>query len=171
MPTGDLTSQPIGHLEFCKRFPRECAIRSVDPEPERMTDAFRMRLAAVSLAVNKAVRPMSDSDIFGKDEYWTYPKNTGDCEDYVLLKRRILMQEGTPASNLLITVVRQRNGEGHAVLTVRTDRGDFILDNLNDDVRPWDETGYLYLKRQASEHTGRWIAIREGQEQHVAAVK
>ncbi len=60
-------------------------------------------------------------------------------------------------SDLLITVVRKPDGEGHAVLTLRTDRGDFILDNLTDSVKPWDETPYRFLKRQASEHTGRWV--------------
>lgn len=171
MTTGGQTSQPIGHFEFCKRFPEECAIRSNEREPERMTDTFRTRLAAISSAVNKAVMPMKDSDIFGKDEYWTYPKQRGDCEDYVLLKRRILMEEGISPSNLLITVARKADGEGHAVLTIRTDLGDFVLDNLNNDVLPWDETGYRYLKRQAVDHTGRWVAIREGQTPHVAAVE
>ena len=65
-------------------------------------------------------------------------------------------------SNLLITVVRKPDGEGHAVLTVRTNKGDFVLDNLTDSVRQWDHTGYRFLKRQASDHTGHWVSIREG---------
>jgi predicted transglutaminase-like cysteine proteinase len=62
----------------------------------------------------------------------------------------------------LITVLRKPDGEGHAILTVRTTGGDFVLDNLNDEVKPWDETGYTYLKRQASDHTGRWVTIEDG---------
>ena len=87
----------------------------------------------------------------------------GDCEDYVLEKRRDLARLGLSLSNLLITVVRKPDGEGHAVLTVRTDKGDYILDNLTDAVRLWDQTGYRFLKRQASNHTGRWVTIREAQ--------
>ncbi|MEM7069427.1 MAG: transglutaminase-like cysteine peptidase, partial [Pseudomonadota bacterium] len=98
---------------------------------------------------------------YNTEEFWTYPTNFGDCEDYVLMKRHMLMERGWPASSLLITVVRQPNGEGHAVLTVRTDRGDFILDNLETKVKPWNETPYTYLKRQAEDHSGRWIALKD----------
>ena len=62
------------------------------------------------------------------------PNGAGDCEDYVLEKRRELMHKGLSASDLLITVVRKPDGEGHAMLTVRTDKGDFVLDNLTDAV-------------------------------------
>jgi len=34
MHTGGLTSQPIGHYEFCKLHESECNIRSVDIVPE-----------------------------------------------------------------------------------------------------------------------------------------
>ena len=64
---------------------------------------------------------------------------------------------------MLITVLRRASGEGHAVLTVRTDQGDVILDNLNDVVMNWDETSYNFLKRQSTTHTGRWVTIREGE--------
>jgi predicted transglutaminase-like cysteine proteinase len=162
MVTGELTSQPIGHYEFCRSNPRECVIRSRNVQPEQMTDALRARIATVNVSVNQAIKPMSDLDIYGKDEVWTYPGEVGDCEDYVLLKRRMLVERGMALANLLITVVRKPDGEGHAVLTVRTDRGDFVLDNLNNAVRPWEQTGYRYLKRQSAEHTGRWVAIHEG---------
>jgi predicted transglutaminase-like cysteine proteinase len=89
----------------------------------------------------------------------------------VLEKRRLLLAAGLPVSNLLITVVRKPDGEGHAVLTVRTDAGDFILDNLSDEVKPWDRTGYRYLKRQASTNTGRWVSIRGGESTAVGAVE
>ena len=73
---------------------------------------------------------------------------------------RKLAERGLSLSNLLITVVRKPDGEGHAVLTVRTDKGDLILDNLNDSVKTWNKTPYRFLKRQASDHTGRWVTIR-----------
>lgn len=171
MLTGGLTSQPIGHYEFCKAQPAECSIRTPDRGPEAMTGALWEMLVAVNAAVNRAVRPMNDFDIYGKDEVWAYPKDVGDCEDYVLEKRRTLNGKGLSLSNLLITVVRKKDGEGHAVLTVRTDKGDFVLDNLSNAVRQWDSTGYRFLKRQASDHTGRWVTIREGQAPLVGSVQ
>jgi predicted transglutaminase-like cysteine proteinase len=170
METGGLTSQPIGHYEFCKANPAECSIRMRDAGPLHLTSMVWQELVNVNVAVNTAVKPMNDYDLYGKDEVWAYPQNAGDCEDYVLEKRRDLMLKGISLSDLLITVVRKPDGEGHAVLTVRTDQGDYILDNLNDTVKPWETTGYRYLKRQAATHTGRWVSIREGGEQLVGSV-
>lgn len=163
MLTDGLTSQPIGHYEFCRANPVECNIRMRDTAPERMSGALWKQIVAVNVGVNAAIKPMNDIDIFGKDEVWTYPDGIGDCEDYALEKRRDLMRQGLSLSNLLLTVVRKPDGEGHAVLTVRTDKGDFILDNLTNSVRHWDQTGYRFLKRQASNHTGRWVTIRDSQ--------
>ena len=170
--TGGLTSQPIGHYDFCKANPGECSIRPANLAPAKMTDAFLHKLASVTARVNAAVKPMSDFDIYGKDEVWAYPdKGVGDCEDYVLEKRRQLYRMGVSLADLLITVVRKPDGEGHAVLTVRTDEGDYVLDNLNDKVKAWDETGYRFLKRQAIDNTGRWVSIRGGQQVLVGAVQ
>ena len=171
MATGGLTSQPIGHYEFCKINPSECTIRSRDTEPLKMSGTMWRRINAINVAVNRAIKPMNDFDIYGKDEVWAYPAGTGDCEDYVLQKRRELSQSGISLSDLLITVVRKPDGEGHAVLTVRTDKGDYILDNLNDVVKPWSDTPYRFLKRQASEHTGRWVTIRGDSNTLVGSVK
>ncbi len=172
MATGGLTSQPIGHFQFCKEMPSECAVRSRDAGPTRMTNALWEKIVAVNAAVNSAIKPMSDQEIYGRKEVWTYPVNgVGDCEDYVLEKRRRLNDAGISLSNLLITVVRKRDGEGHAVLTVRTDRGDLILDNLDEEVRLWSDTNYRYLKRQASHHTGRWVSLRDDNNLVVGSVR
>ena len=171
MITGGLTSQPIGHYEFCKENPAECRIRIRDVGPLQLTDAIWNTIETVNAAVNAAVKPMNDVDIYGKDEVWTYPQGVGDCEDYVLEKRRELMNAGISLADLLITVVRKPDGEGHAVLTLRTNKGDFVLDNLTDTVKQWNRTGYRFLKRQASDHTGRWVSIRDGQAPLVGAVQ
>ncbi len=159
MKVGGYTSQPIGHYEFCKRTPAECRIRNFDYGPQKLTKKLWRKIINVNLSVNERVHPMNDYDIYGRDEVWAYPGAAGDCEDYVLEKRRKLRAAGISLSNLLITVVRKPDGEGHAILTVRTNRGDFVLDNLTDRVKSWEETGYWYLKRQASTHTGRWVTI------------
>jgi len=172
MSVGKQTSQPIGHYEFCRAKPVECAVRPVDQHVLVLDNAAWQRLGDVNRVVNRAVKPMNDIDIYGKDEVWVYPDaGVGDCEDYVMEKRRRLAGAGISLANLLITVVRKPDGEGHAVLTVRTDRGDFVLDNLNNDVKLWSDTGYRFLKRQASYHTGRWVSLVEERNMLVGAVQ
>ncbi len=80
------------------------------------------------------------------------------------------MALGFSASNLLITVVLQPNREGHAVLTVRTSQGDFILDNMRDEIRHWRDTEYVYIKRQSQTHAGRWDKLRDGRANTVGSV-
>ena len=99
-------------------------------------------------------------DHWGVVENWSYPDDgKGDCEDYVLLKRRMLMQAGWPREALLITVVRDKKGDGHAVLTVKTDKGDFILDNQEEQILLWSETGYRFVKRQSQTNPNVWVAL------------
>ncbi len=165
MEVGSITSQPIGHFELCKRHPIECAVRRNDTMPVAFTSETMSLVQNVNLAVNRSVEPFSDMEIYGRQEWWAYPEEAGqrgDCEDFALEKRRMLMHRGIAAGNLLLTVVRKPDGEGHAVLTVRTDRGDYILDNLSDAVMAWQDTGYHFLKRQAENHSGRWKTIRGG---------
>ena len=83
----------------------------------------------------------------------------GDCEDYVLLKRRILMESGWPREALLVTVVLKDKNEGHAVLTVTTDKGDYVLDNLNKNILLWSATGYRFVKRQSQANPNVWVSL------------
>jgi predicted transglutaminase-like cysteine proteinase len=105
---------------------------------------------------------MTDEELYGVAERWSYPVDRGDCEDYVLLKRRILMDAGWDPAALLITVVRDLKGAGHAVLTVVTDRGDFVLDNQQDGVMPWQSTGYSFVKRQSQSDPKSWVFVGPG---------
>jgi predicted transglutaminase-like cysteine proteinase len=172
MKTGGLTSQPIGHYEFCHRKPEECSIRPIEQGALVVTPAVWRLVEEVNRQVNAAVRPMSDFEVYGREEWWAYPVNgVGDCEDYALEKRKRLAEAGISLSNLLITVLRKADGEGHAVLTLRTDRGDFILDNLKPDIRPWTQTNYRFLKRQASNHTGQWVTLHEDRNLLVGALR
>ena len=98
-------------------------------------------------------------EIYGQTEYWTIPVSKGDCEDYALLKRQRLMARGWPASSLLITVVRDEKGEGHAVLTARTVQGDFVLDNKVDEVKAWTRTPYDYVMRQSYLNPRIWMSL------------
>jgi predicted transglutaminase-like cysteine proteinase len=172
MHTGGRTTQPVGHYEFCLQRPGEC--RQVTPPgpPVTLTRKLWATIVAVNNAVNTRVEPRTDMEIWGREEVWSYPDNgVGDCEDYVLEKRRELMRTGVPAGNLLVTVVRQPNGDGHAVLTVRTSLGEFILDNLEPRVLAWTDTDYTYLKRQSTRNSGVWVGINDGRSDAVASVR
>ena len=166
------TSAPIGFVEFCARTPAECQGRTAQPTVVQLGENSWRELLAINDHVNQTIYPVTDYDMFGQVEVWSYPQGgRGDCEDYVLLKRRMLIERGWPESALLITVVRQENGEGHAVLTVRTDRGDFILDNLVAPVRRWDETRYSFIKRQSEFDVGVWASISDTRAPVVGAIR
>jgi len=162
MAIGGKTSQPIGHYEFCETHRDECNVKSAYEERVRLTAERWNELVGVNNKVNTEIRPATDMELYGRPEFWTYPTTAGDCEDLVLLKRRILQEKGWPTGALLITVVRQQNGDGHAVLTVLTDRGDLILDNLEGHILVWSETEYEYIKRQSEYDTGGWVSIDDG---------
>lgn len=164
------TNPPIGHFEFCKSYPGDCRALGRDKGPMKLTRKAWADILAVNTQVNQVIRPDTDMDIYGVQELWAYPRTVGDCEDYVLLKRQILQNKGFDPANLLITVVLQPSGEGHAVLTVRTDYGDYILDNMRGDVRLWAETGYTFIKRQSSENAAQWTKLGEGSATAVGAV-
>ncbi|ODT06225.1 MAG: transglutaminase [Mesorhizobium sp. SCN 65-20] len=171
MQTNGRTTQPIGHYELCKRLPDECTQKTASNAPVELTRSLWQAMIDINNEVNAAVAPRTDMEMWGQEEVWSYPVNAGDCEDYALEKRRRLMELGVPAGDLLLTVARQPNGEGHAVLTVRTSLGEYILDNLDTRVMAWDETVYTYLKRQSERNSGVWITINDGRADFVASVR
>jgi predicted transglutaminase-like cysteine proteinase len=153
------TLPPIGYVTFCREHQADCRPSGRFADRIQLTAAKFRELDKVNRSVNEAIAPVTDMELYGKVEVWTYPVNKGDCEDYVLLKRRILIEHGWPESTLLITVVRDENNEGHAVLTVRTDRGDFVLDNKQRDIRAWANTPYTYVKQQSARNPLVWISL------------
>lgn len=154
------TSAPIGWVQFCRDNPADCAARPARTEAVTLNRAAWAQLVQVNAHVNAIIEPMTDMEQYGVEERWTYPTTgRGDCEDYVLLKKQLLIRAGLPAGALHVTVVRDRKGDGHAILTVRTDRGDYILDNENNEIRLWHATGYRFVKRQSAEDPNRWVTI------------
>lgn len=150
---------PYGFVQFCQLFKAHCR---GGPSSSVRFDATTERLVELDVVnrhVNAKVQPATDKEVYGVEEFWTFPGARGDCEDYVVLKRKILMRMGWPASALLITVVQDEAGEGHAVLTVRTAQGDFILDNKVNDVRLWNQTPYAYIMRQSYLNPRVWVSL------------
>jgi len=147
-------------VEFCAERPIECKTTTGAPRDVVLNNKSWTDLVRINKWVNENVKPMTDMDHWGVIEKWSYPDDGyGDCEDYALLKRRLLVEAGWPREALLMTVVRENNGNGHAVLTVKTDKGEFILDNQEEKVLLWSETNYRYVKRQSQADPNRWVAL------------
>ena len=156
----EVARAPLGWVELCASYPDECATTPTAPRDVVLTTKAFKDLVSVNRYVNESVKPMTDLEHWGVIEKWSYPDDGyGDCEDYALLKRRLLIKAGWPREALLITVVRDRKDEGHAVLTVKTDRGEFILDNQAEAVLQWFDTGYRFVKRQSQKDPNVWVSL------------
>jgi len=157
---GAVTRAPIGWIEYCVEYKPECKTQREEARDILLTAKVWSDMVKVNDWVNDNIKPITDLEHWGVVERWNYPDDgRGDCEDYVLLKRRMLMRAGWPRQALLITVVRDKKGDGHAVLTVKTDRGEFILDNQTEQILAWNETGYHFVKRQSQEDPNMWVAL------------
>lgn len=158
---GGPTRSIAGWTDFCRRRPEECSIDPSEPKAIPLTLAVWRTLRSVNARVNARIKPMTDLSHWGVTDRWDFPDDGfGDCEDYQLLKRRMLAERGLPRRALLMTVVIDEINEGHAVLTVRTDRGDFILDNKTDEIRPWKRVPYSFIKRAGQDGTA-WVSLEE----------
>jgi predicted transglutaminase-like cysteine proteinase len=159
-PVSDVTRPPIGWVEFCVEYYPECKTKPSAPRDMLLTTQAREELERINFWVNNHVKPMTDMDHWGVVDRWNYPDDGyGDCEDYVLLKRRLLIQLGWPREALLVTVVLDNEDEGHAVLTVTTDKGDYVLDNKKEDILLWSKTGYRFVKRQSQSDPNAWVSL------------
>src|SRR5690606_3318365 len=149
-PTLGATTIPVGHMQFCKVHQDECVSHASYVEIEDLTEERWEQLVSVNSSMNAEITPVTDEDLYQVGELWTYPDNgAGDCEDIALAKRRALIELGWDPGALLMTVVRESSGAGHAVLMVRTDRGDLVLDNQSAYIKVWNETPYQFVKRQS----------------------
>jgi predicted transglutaminase-like cysteine proteinase len=161
LPTADETAQPTAAWsDFCERLPAECVINLSEPAVIQLTDEVWQTIVKVNKQVNAAVSPREDIDHWGVIDRWDYPDDGfGDCEDYQLLKRRLLVEAGLTGRALRMVVVLDENREGHAVLMAHTDYGDFILDNKSNKVIPWNRTGYVFIKSEGDKSRA-WVSLR-----------
>jgi predicted transglutaminase-like cysteine proteinase len=150
---------PIGAYQYCQRYISRCSYRKIK-DSEKLSQAVWDAIVNVNLTVNRSVRPMTDQDYYGVEERWELPVGVGDCEDYVLEKKKRLATMGIAPGALRVTVVYDANGGGHAVLTVVTDQGDLILDNNINKVLRWQDAELTYLKRQLPGDMTRWENLR-----------
>ncbi len=152
-----MSRPPIGWVEFCRTHQAHCTTDTREPDRITLdTDTWRL-IAKINRQVNADIEPVTDKEHWGVVERWSLPTDgRGDCEDYALLKRKLLSEAGIPRRALLMTVVIDETGGGHAILTVRTDRGDFILDNKRNAILGWTATNYRFVKREGQMGTG-WV--------------
>ena len=157
---GEETSVPYGWVDFCSRVPGECQDDDRAAQPIGLTAPAMQTIQQINVMVNHQIKAVSDMDHWGLIDRWDIPTDgRGDCEDFALLKRKLLMKAGFARQALLMTVVKEANGEGHAILTVKTDQGEFALDNLDDAVKPWNKTPYRFVKRQSEANQNVWVAL------------
>jgi predicted transglutaminase-like cysteine proteinase len=150
---------PYAWSDLCKRSPMECAVNPQEAESVELTPKLWKTIVATNLKINREIEAITDQDHWGVVDRWDLPEDgKGDCEDYVLLKRKRLAEAGIPRRALRVTVVIDEENAGHAVLMIRTDRGDFILDNKRNAILPWGQTGYTYVKRESQARTG-WTSL------------
>ncbi|HEY8593668.1 MAG TPA: transglutaminase-like cysteine peptidase [Devosiaceae bacterium] len=151
MSLSQSTAAPTGFMVFCLRSPASCRVSGKSKVD--YTSQLATTLRSVNSLVNRSIRPRPD-----RGDVWLANVRYGDCEDYALTKRERLIRMGIPAGALRIATARTRSGEGHAVLVVRTDHGDFVLDNMNNSVRPWFQTGLRWIAMSGANPL-RWNRI------------
>ena len=157
-PTGE--ARPLlAWLQFCERFPAECAVDPAEAATVPLSARLWSTVVAVNRKVNTSIKAVTDQDHWGVPDRWDFAEDRlGDCEDFQIVKRRLLAEAGLPRRAMRMTVVIDEKGEGHAVLMLRTDRGDFILDNKTDTVLPWYRTGYIFVKREG-QASATWVSL------------
>ncbi|KRE00127.1 transglutaminase [Bosea sp. Root381] len=162
---------PYAWNDFCKRSPAECRVNPNEPERVEMTPKLWKAIISMNLRVNREIEAITDEEHWGVVDRWDLAEDgKGDCEEFALVKRKRLAEAGVPRRAMLVTVVIDEENAGHAVLMIRTDRGDFILDNKRNAVLPWSQTGYIYVKRESQLRTG-WTSLGGAQTATVASVR
>jgi predicted transglutaminase-like cysteine proteinase len=155
------TLPPVGYVKFCATNQSECKTKGQGFSSIVMNDELRKQLNQVNRDINASIVATSDLQLYGEAERWAYPNGKGDCEDFVLAKKRKLVELGYTPAALLITVVRDEHHRGHAVLSVTTSSGDYVLDNRRDGMLLWNETHYTFLERQSQSDPMQWVALQK----------
>ncbi|HEY1944226.1 MAG TPA: transglutaminase-like cysteine peptidase [Roseiarcus sp.] len=166
MREGGFALAPFPFVKFCLDYPSECP-KSAGPSRIRLTSERMAELAGVNRAVNHSIRPQPDTSAL---RYWKLDVDAGDCNTFAVQKRHELIQRGWPAAALALTIVKTSWGEGHMVVTVRTDRGDLVLDNLRSSIVSWRSAGYEWIMRQSERDPQFWAELDGGQPSPIEAV-
>jgi predicted transglutaminase-like cysteine proteinase len=154
------TLAPFQHVRFCLRYPADCRTDPAESTSIDLDGRTSELLKQVNHSVNLSIVPKVKDYGPNLADGWTVAPDAGDCNDYAVTKRHALMQSGLPSKALRLSVVRIPSGVGHLVLVVSTTKGDLVLDNLTEAIRPWVSTGYQWLKIQSAADAKFWYAIK-----------
>lgn len=167
MTDSSMTKIIMSYERFCQQYPQYCQYKKEGPATILDYDESFEKLDSTNKWVNLLVKPAEDIDYYGVEDHWTVPNEIGDCEDYVILKLIELIKRGINPSALFLTVVLDEQGAGHAVLSARTNKGTYVLDNKTDEMKRIDQTPYYYVmalspKKESVDFGDRhiWLDIR-----------
>ena len=99
-------------------------------------EGFLAKLDRVNRGVNRLIAYKRDKVVYGSLDRWAKPAEilkhgAGDCEDFAILKMAALVDSGIPAQSMSLVVLQDvQKGVFHAILSVATGSGTFILDNV-----------------------------------------
>ena len=154
---------PMAHVQFCLRYHEECEVRQVDFRRRNiaLTPSRWNELNVVNRKVNREIIPEPNSGGVMAEEWLLSPK-AGDCNDYAVTKRHLLIAHGWPPRVLLLSEVVVPSGQHHLVLVVRTKNADLVLDNLNANVRPVSMTyrQYQWVRIESPQNPRFWATVR-----------
>lgn len=88
-----------------------------------------MLVVAIHYSVNNLCQ--YHRDVAGNDSWKIFPYfgDQGDCEDFALTKRALLINAGLPPGSIMPLICKLKTtGEQHFVLVVREKSNDYILD-------------------------------------------
>ena len=160
VPIKGESAPPDGASHLCSTYDWACAKAG---RTIQIGEAELEVIRAINNRANRSIRPISDMDQYRIAERWALPtKRGGDCEDYAIFKKQELVRAGFPPEQLLIAAVLDRNRQSHAVLVVRTENGDLVLDNLTSRIVSWQKTGYTFLRMQDPRQPNRWVSVLAG---------
>ena len=164
---GAKAAVPIGYYRLCNADNPVCraSAGTVDQTTEgvvRLDGRLAAQLATVNADVNRSIRPVANWIRYGPDDPWSVEPKAGDCKDFALTKKARLLKLGWPSNSLLMALAYTADGGLHAVLIVRTDRGDFVLDNLRNDIRRWSAKLYRWESIQSPTEEWAWYQLGRG---------
>ena len=154
------TLAPFQHVRFCLRYPSDCKSNPTENERIDLDAQTTELLKRVNQSINMSIIPTPKSYGPNLGDGWTIAPDMGDCNDYAVTKRHELLENGLPSKALRLSVVKTASGIGHLVLVVITTKGDIVMDNLTEVIRPWQSTDYHWLKIQSATDSKFWYEIK-----------
>ena len=111
----------------------------------------------INSQVNASVTYKTDLAQFEVPEFWQEAGKFGDCEDYALLKRALLLEQGWSSDKLNLCCCWVETGGYHCVLLVDTDKGFYILDNRY--AWPMNPKSLPYKWDKSLREDGKWYEL------------